>query len=72
MKKLLVAFSAVLFITVGMSSCGKKDYTCTCTGNQSIQRVIIPNATKAQAETICKGGETYTQGSTNIQSCKLD
>ncbi len=72
MKKLLFAFSAVLFITVGMSSCAKKDYICTCTGNQSVTRNVIPNATKEQAETICKSGEAYVQGQTNTQSCRLD
>ncbi|MBX2903030.1 MAG: hypothetical protein KF872_05680 [Chitinophagales bacterium] len=72
MKKLLFGFGAVALLSVGMSSCAKKDYTCQCTTTGQVARVIIPNATKEQAETICKANETYQQGQTAVYTCKLD
>lgn len=72
MKKLLFGFGAVALLTLGMSSCAKKDYTCQCTASGSVVRVIIPDATKQQAETICKANEIYEQGTTQDYSCELD
>lgn len=72
MKKTLLGLGIATFFVFGMSSCMKKDYTCTCMGNQQVGRVIIPNATKAQAETICKANEAYQQGQTSVLTCKLD
>jgi hypothetical protein len=75
MKKLafVLAVAAVSF-----SSC-KKTYTCTCTTSTTFGGVttttsvvkMIPDATQAQAATICVAGEQYTQGNSQVTTCKL-
>ena len=63
---------------VGISSC-KKDYTCTCTtttviGGSTITTPsvrIIPDATQAQAQTICIAGEVYNQGGSKNTVCSI-
>ncbi len=75
MKKLgfLLVCSAIL-----VSSC-KKSYTCTCTTTTTVggstittpHASIIPDATQAQAQTICIAGEAYGQGGTQDTKCHL-
>lgn len=72
MKKLLFGFGAVALLTLGMSSCAKKEYTCQCSYSGGVERILIPETTKSQAETICAGYAAYEQGSTKQFTCKLD
>jgi len=76
MKKL--AFVLLAFGAISVSSC-KKSYTCTCTTSTTFGGVtttsssvkIIPDATQAQAATICIAGESYAQGNSQITKCSL-
>ncbi len=72
MKKTIYTLAAISIFAVALTSCGKKDFTCTCTGSGFVERAVIPEATKQQAETICKGFEAYEFGNTKVATCKLD
>ncbi|MDB5284366.1 MAG: hypothetical protein JWO06_3441 [Bacteroidota bacterium] len=67
--KLSIAIVAV-FCAISFSSC-KKDYVCTCIDAGLLDSFVIPQATKAQAATICKSREAYPQGGTKTATCNL-
>ena len=69
MKKIFFAF-AIIAIASSVSSC-KKTYTCTCTTSGYTQVIEIPNATKAQAQTICAGDAQYQSGA-QVPTCVLN
>ncbi|MCS6820050.1 MAG: hypothetical protein RMJ53_03120 [Chitinophagales bacterium] len=71
MKKIYPFLFIITLMVAGLSSC-KKDYTCQCVASGGVARIIIPDATKQQAETICKSYEAYEQGQTGAITCELD
>ena len=59
MKKLLLSFAVLGFITLASSSC-KKDWTCDCTIDGDNLKTEINDATKSDAEEACsKVEDTY-------------
>jgi len=72
MKNLLFSVVAVAVLAV---SCAK-DHTCVCTttisGTSVASSFIIPESTKDDAKTICKQGESYSKGDTQITECELE
>lgn len=73
MTKKIILASLALSLT-GLLSC-KKDYTCECTvdGFSSGSTSTTIHATKKDAETACKSGNTSTTlgGITMTTTCKL-
>jgi hypothetical protein len=72
MKKLFFTLGSLLVLLAGLSSCAKKEYTCQCAFSGGVQRILIPDVTKSQAQTICAAYAAYEQGQTRVATCKLD
>ena len=74
MKKVILFGAAAVFV-LSLTSC-KKDHTCTCDyafdGGSETVVYNIPESTKSQAKTICKGQETKDVTDTEYTvSCKV-
>ena len=71
MKKIFIAVAVIGFIATVSSSC-KKDYTCECTVNGTVQPpATITNTTKSDANKACSDIESTYKINATSATCTL-